>query len=91
MPKEVRIIIVEQMVKHASTTKTIRYLETNKNQEFFKLSQIVFTKLQELKSTAKDTIRNVNENMLTAVIANFCKSVGRCLLFKKKRAILKML
>ena len=31
LPKEIRIIIVEQMSKHASPTKTIRYLKTNKN------------------------------------------------------------
>ena len=35
--------------------------------------------LQQLQSTAKDAIRNVNENMLTAVIANFCKRVDACI------------
>ena len=31
LPKEIRIIIVEQMVKDASPMKTIRYLKTNIN------------------------------------------------------------
>ena len=30
LPKEIRIIIVEQMVEHALPMKTIRYLKTNK-------------------------------------------------------------
>ena len=30
LPKEIRIIIVEQMVKHALKMKTIQYLKTNK-------------------------------------------------------------
>ena len=35
--------------------------------------------LHELKSTTKDAIRNVNDNMLTAVIVNFCKRVDTCI------------
>ena len=31
LPNEVRIIIVEQMIKHVSPTKPIRYLKTTKN------------------------------------------------------------
>ena len=34
--------------------------------------------MQELESTSKDAIRYVNENMLTAVIANFCKRADAC-------------
>ena len=30
LPKEIRIIIVEQMVKHVLPMKTIRYLKTKK-------------------------------------------------------------
>ena len=35
--------------------------------------------LQELRSRAKDAIRNVNENMLTTVIINFCKKEDGCI------------
>ena len=35
--------------------------------------------LQQLKSAVKDAIRNVNKNMLTAVIANSCKRVDACI------------
>ena len=77
LPKEVRLIIVEQMVKHASPTKIIQYFKT------FKIFQVKPGSLQELRSTAKDAIRNVNENMLTAVIANFCKIIDACIQEKR--------
>ena len=60
-------------MRQASLTKTVRYLKTNKN---VVSSKSMPGSLQELKSTAKDAIRNVKENMLTAVIANFCKCVN---------------
>ena len=75
LPKEVRIIIVERMVKHGSPANIFRYLKTNKN---VVLSTKALLKLL-IKSTTKDVIRNVNENMLTAVIANFCKRVDTCI------------
>ena len=79
LPEEVQTIIVEQMVKHTSPTKTIwhRFLcvEIRKSKVF----QAKPGLLQELKSTAKDAICNVNENMLTAVIDNFCRRVDACI------------
>ena len=69
LPEEVRTIIVEQMVKHASPTKTIRYRFLRVGICKSKVFQAKPGSLQELKSTAKDGINNVNENMLTAVIA----------------------
>ena len=79
LPEEVRTIIVEQMVKHPSPTKTIRYRFLHVRIHKSKVFQAKPGSLQELKSTAKDAIRNVNENMLTAVIANFSKRVDVCI------------
>jgi len=79
LSEEVRTIILEQMVKHASPTKTIRYRFLRIGIRKSKVFQAKPGSLQELKSTAKDAIRNVKENMLTAVIANFCKRVDACI------------
>ena len=79
LSKEVRIIIVEQMVKHPSPTKTIRYRFLRVGIRKSKVFQAKPGSLQELESTTKDGIRNMNENMLTAVIANFCKRVDACI------------
>ena len=79
LPEEIRTIIVEQIVKHTSPMKTIRYRFPHVGICKSKLFQAEPGSLHELKSTAKDTIRNVNENMLTAVIADLCKRVDACI------------
>ena len=79
MHKEVRIIIVEQMAKQALPTKTIRYRFLCVGIRKSNLFQSKPGSLQEPRSTAKDAIRDVNENILTAVIANFCKRIDDCI------------
>ena len=79
LPEEVRTIIVEQIVKHASPMKTIRYRFLRVGIRKWNVFQAMPGSLQQLKSAVKDAIRNVNKNMLTAVIANSCKRVDACI------------
>ena len=78
-PEEVRTNIVEQMVRHSSPMKTSRYRFLCVGIRKPKVFQAKPGSLQELKSTTKDGIRNVNENRFTAIIANFCIRVNACI------------
>ena len=77
-PKEVRIRIIEQMVRHASSTKTIWYRIPRLGIHKSKVFQAKPGSLQELETSTKDAIRYVNENLITTVITNFCKRVDAC-------------